>query len=216
MAINYEKLREKMVKEQLIKRGISDSSVIKAFEKVKREKFMPAHNRNLAYEDAAQIIGSEQTISQPYIVALMIENLALKSSDKVLEIGTGSGYAAALLAEIVKEVYTIERIGDLALKAEKRFKELNYEKIKLKVGDGTLGWEENAPYDAILVSAAAPYIPDKLVAQLAVGGRLLIPVGKRRGVQRLEILKKKSAAKTIKKQLDYVRFVPLIGEDSWS
>lgn len=215
MDIDFEKFRRQMVKEQLIKRGIEDKSVIKAFKTVAREKFMLAKNKKYAYEDGAQAIDDGQTISQPYIVAVMLAALNLKKSDSVLEIGTGSGYAAALLAEITKEVYTVERIEKLALKAKKVLKELNYNNIKVKVGDGSLGWNKYAPYDAILVSAAAPYVPEKLIAQLAVGGRLLIPVGERKGVQHLELIKKKSKNKVKKEELDYVRFVPLIGEDSW-
>ena len=215
MSVDFEKLRRQMVKEQLIKRGIEDQSVLDAFKKVPREKFMLDKNKELAYEDGAQKIGAGQTISQPYIVALMIQALKLDESDRVLEVGTGSGYAAALLAEIAAEVYTIEKIEQLADKAKEVLSELNYDNVELKVGDGSLGWEENAPYDAVVVSAAAPYAPEKLVEQLKKGGKIVIPIGERGGIQQLKLLKKKYNGKIKEENLEYVRFVPLLGEDSW-
>jgi protein-L-isoaspartate(D-aspartate) O-methyltransferase len=215
MKIDFEKLRNEMVKEQLIKRGIEDNLVLKAFRKVKREKFISDKNKKYAYEDGAHLISAGQTISQPYIVAVMLEALEIKESDKVLEIGTGSGYAAALLAEIAAEVYTIERIEELAVKAENLLRNLDYQNVKVKLGDGSLGWEEFAPYDAILVSAAAPYVPHKLIEQLSAGGKIIIPVGKRNEVQRLKLLTNKFNGKVKEKDLEYVRFVPLLGEDSW-
>lgn len=215
MSINFKKLRTQMVEKQLLKRGIEDKLVLDAFRKLPREKFISDKNKKYAYHDGAQLIAAGQTISQPYIVAVMLENLEIKKSDKILEIGTGSGYAAALLAEIAAEVYTIERIEELALKAEKLFNKLNYQNLKVKLGDGSLGWEEHAPYDSILVSAAAPYVPEKLIEQLAKGGTIVIPVGKRNRVQQLKQLKKSYSGKVREKKLDYVRFVPLIGENSW-
>ncbi|MFP4372397.1 MAG: protein-L-isoaspartate(D-aspartate) O-methyltransferase [Halanaerobium sp.] len=215
MEKDFERLRKKMVEEQLIKRGIKDENVLKAFRSVKREEFMLEKNKEYAYQDGAQSIDAGQTISQPYIVALMMQALKLKKSDKVLEIGTGSGYAAALLAEIVQEVYTIERIEKLAVKAENVLANLDYDNVEVKVGDGSLGWKENAPYDAILVSAAAPYVPENLVHQLNKKGRLVIPVGERKGVQQLKLITKKYNGKIKKESLEYVRFVPLLGEDSW-
>lgn len=215
MEIDFDKLREEMVEEQLIKRGIEDDLVLEAFRNVKREKFLPEKNKKYAYEDGAQLISSGQTISQPYIVAVMLEALEIKESDKVLEIGTGSGYAAALLSKMAAEVYTIERIEELAVKAKKVLNELNYQNVEVKMGDGSLGWEEHAPYDSILVSAAAPYVPEKLIEQLAKGGKIVIPVGKRNKVQQLKQLTKKFNGKVKEKKLEYVRFVPLIGEDSW-
>lgn len=212
---NFEKLRNQMVEEQLLERGIEDEAVIKAFKNVKREKFMLEKNKESAYEDGAQSIEAGQTISQPYIVARMLQALSLKKDDKVLEIGTGSGYAAALLAEITKEVYTIERIEKLAVKAKAVLKNLDYKNVKVKIGDGSLGLKENSPYDAILVSAAAPYVPEKLLEQLAVKGRLVIPIGKRREIQQLKLIFKKSNNKIKEENLEYVRFVPLLGEDSW-
>lgn len=215
MEKDYEKLRQKMVEEQLISRGIEDETVLEAFRKTAREKFMLERNRDYAYQDGAQSIEAGQTISQPYIVALMLQALKLKTDDRVLEVGTGSGYAAALLAEIVKEVYTIERIEELAIKARRVLRELNYQNVKVKIGDGSLGWKEKAPYDAILVSAAAPYIPEKLIEQLANRGRLIIPVGRRSGVQQLKLITKKYNGRVKEESLEYVRFVPLLGEDSW-
>ncbi|RAK04215.1 protein-L-isoaspartate(D-aspartate) O-methyltransferase [Halanaerobium saccharolyticum] len=215
MEKDFEKLRQLMVKNQLIDRGIEDQLVIDAFKKVPREKFMLEKNRHLAYEDGAQSIDEGQTISQPYIVASMLQALNLDESDRVLEIGTGSGYAAALLAEIAAEVYTIERIEKLAVKAKEVLAELNYEKVKVKIGDGSLGWVEKAPYDAIIVSAAAPYVPEKLQEQLKKGGRIIIPIGERGGIQSLKLIKKKYNGKFKEEELEYVRFVPLLGEDSW-
>lgn len=215
MSVDFEKLRQQMIKEQLIKRGIEDQSVIEAFKEVPREKFMLEKNKEFAYDDGAQSIEAGQTISQPYIVASMLQALSLDESDIVLEVGTGSGYAAALLAEIAAEVYTIERIEKLAVKAKEVLAELNYDNVEVKIGDGSLGWAENAPYDAVLVSAAAPYVPENLIEQLKTGGKIVIPIGERGGIQRLKLLKKKYNGKTREEELEYVRFVPLLGEDSW-
>lgn len=215
MEINFEKLRQQMVKNQLINREIRDESVIKAFRNVKREEFMLASNKELAYEDGAQKIEAGQTISQPYIVAYMLQALKLKPDNRVLEIGTGSGYAAALLAEIVEQVYTVERIEKLAIKAKSVLSSLNYDNVIVKKGDGSLGLDEYAPYNRILVSAAAPYVPEKLIEQLALKGRLVIPIGRPDEVQQLKLFKKKKNGKIKSKKLEYVRFVPLIGKDSW-
>jgi protein-L-isoaspartate(D-aspartate) O-methyltransferase len=212
---HFEKIRQKMVEEQLITRGIKDQAVIEAFKKVAREKFMLEKNRDYAYQDGAQSIDAGQTISQPYIVALMLQALKLGEEDRVLEVGTGSGYAAALLAEIAKKVYTIERIEQLAVQARKVLQELDYQNVEVKIGDGSLGWEEKAPYDAILVSAAAPYVPENMIEQLANKGRLIIPVGERGGIQQLKLITKKYNGKIKEESLEYVRFVPLLGEDSW-
>jgi len=212
---HFEKIRQKMVEEQLITRGIKDQAVIEAFKKVAREKFMLEKNRDYAYQDGAQSIDAGQTISQPYIVALMLQALKLGEEDRGLEVGTGSGYAAALLAEIAKKVYTIERIEQLAVQARKVLQELDYQNVEVKIGDGSLGWEEKAPYDAILVSAAAPYVPENMIEQLANKGRLIIPVGERGGIQQLKLITKKYNVKIKEESLEYVRFVPLLGEDSW-
>lgn len=215
MANNFEELRKKMVEKQLINRGIEDEKVIDAFAKVPREEFVGEKYKSSAYDDGPLPIGSGQTISQPYIVALMIDSLNLNKDDKVLEIGTGSGYAAAVLAKIVNEVYTIEKIDRLAEKAKERFKKLNYTNISTKVGDGTLGWEENAPYDGIVVSAAAPHVPEALINQLAESGKIIIPVGEDGGVQRLKLIKKAKDGTVNEENLDYVRFVPLLGENGY-
>ncbi|PTV95356.1 protein-L-isoaspartate(D-aspartate) O-methyltransferase [Halanaerobium saccharolyticum] len=215
MTVDYEKLRLEMVKEQLEKRGIKDQSVLEAFKKVPRERFMLDENKELAYADGAQTIEAGQTISQPYIVAKMLEALNLSQADRVLEIGTGSGYAAALLAEIAGEVYTVERIEKLAVKARNVLSKLNYENVRVKTGDGTLGWEEYAPYDAILVSAAAPYLPEKLKTQLNKKGRIIIPIGERGGIQQLKLYTRRYNGNLKEEDLEYVRFVPLLGEDSW-
>lgn len=215
MGLNFKELRLQMVQNQLIKRGITDKAVINAFKNVKREKFMLEKNKKLAYEDGAQKIEAGQTISQPYIVAYMLQALELTKEDKVLEIGTGSGYAAALLAEIVSRVYTVEKIEKLADKAASLLKELNYCNLKVEIKDGSLGLEKYAPYNAILVSAAAPDVPPKLIEQLAAKGKLIIPIGRANEIQQLKLFIKKPNGKIKEKELEYVRFVPLIGRESW-
>jgi protein-L-isoaspartate(D-aspartate) O-methyltransferase len=207
--------RHEMVERQLKRRGIHDKNVLEAMAAVPREKFVPPDMVDSAYYDGPLPIGQGQTISQPYIVALMTEEMELSRSDRVLEIGTGSGYAAAILAYICDEVYTIERNLDLAEKAKKLLKSLGYENIYLLCGDGTLGWPENAPYDAIVVTAGAPDIPDPLVKQLANGGRLVIPVGPSPRLQTLVRIRKTEAGNIKRENLSGVRFVPLIGEAGW-
>ncbi|HNZ37785.1 MAG TPA: protein-L-isoaspartate(D-aspartate) O-methyltransferase, partial [Candidatus Marinimicrobia bacterium] len=174
---DYYQLRQKMVNEQIIARGVRAESVIKAMQKVERHLFVPEQYRNFAYSDRPLPIGEGQTISQPYIVALMTELLDLKKSDKVLEIGTGSGYQAAILAEICDSVYTIEIISSLGKQAQALLRELGYYNIHCKIGDGYLGWPEHAPYDGIIVTCAPSKIPQPLKEQLAEGGRMVIPVG---------------------------------------
>ncbi|MGM0603730.1 MAG: protein-L-isoaspartate(D-aspartate) O-methyltransferase [Bacillota bacterium] len=215
MAADFKKLREEMVKKQLIPRGINDKNVIEAMKTVPREKFVLGKYKSRAYADGALPIDCGQTISQPYIVAAMIQLIKPKKEDKILEIGTGSGYAAAVLAQIADEVYTVERIGELALKAKNRFQELDYSNIKIKTADGTLGWEKYGPFDKILVSAAAPSVPEKLKKQLADGGLMVVPVGEKGGVQQLMLIEKKSAEEFSCRELDYVRFVPLIGKNGY-
>lgn len=205
----FNKQREIMVKTQIEAREIKDKRTLEAMRKVKRHLFIPLANRYMAYEDHPVSIGEGQTISQPYIVALMTELLALKGDEKVLEIGTGSGYQAAILAELAKDVYTIEILEPLAQSAEKLLKDLGYHNVYVKAGDGFLGWPEYSPFDAIIVTCAPEEIPQPLIEQLAEGGRLVIPVGTL--WQELKLVQKKgkevSSANIIP-----VRFVPLVRE----
>jgi len=207
--INYQDMREKMVKEQIIKRGIKDKRVIEAMRKVKRHKFVPKEYRYLAYSDQPLPIGYEQTISQPYIVALMTELLNLKGDEKVLEIGTGSGYQAAILAELAREVYTIEILEPLAISAKNKLKRLGYENVQVKCGDGYKGWPEHAPFDGIIVTCAPEYIPQPLVEQLKMGGRMVIPIGKY--LQELVLITKTEDG-IKKRSVAPVTFVPMRGE----
>ncbi|HIE35714.1 MAG TPA: protein-L-isoaspartate(D-aspartate) O-methyltransferase [Candidatus Omnitrophica bacterium] len=201
-----------MVEEQIIRRGIKDKRVIEAFLKVPRDKFVPFSYRTLSYVDSPLPIGYGQTISQPYIVALMTELLELNGKEKVLEIGTGSGYQAAILAQICKEVYTIEIIKPLKEEAEKRLKDLEYKNIKVKRDDGFLGWKEYAPFDAIIVTCAPKEIPPKLVEQLKEGGKMVIPVGG--GTQQLKLVVKEKGRVKIKNIIP-VRFVPMIRKENF-
>jgi len=174
---DYKRLRDRMVTDQIEARGITDSRVIKAMRKVERHLFIPEGAKRFAYTDGPLSIGEGQTISQPYIVAYMTECLSLRPDMKVLEIGTGSGYQAAILAEIVDEVYTIEIVETLGLHSKKLLADLGYDNIFVKLGDGYEGWDEHAPYDAIIVTCAPNRIPEPLKEQLAEGGRMIIPVG---------------------------------------
>ncbi|RLG71669.1 MAG: protein-L-isoaspartate O-methyltransferase [Methanobacteriota archaeon] len=205
---SQEKLR--MIQEDLMGRDITDKKVLEAMAKVPRHLFVPKKYRNQAYADHPLPIGYGQTISQPYVVALMTQALELKPQDKVLEIGTGSGYQAAILAEIVKEVYTIEIIPELAERARKTLESLGYN-VQVKTGDGYYGWEEKAPFDAIIVTAAASHIPPPLLEQLKEGGRLIIPLGSTKYYQTLTLIKKKDG-KLETKHLTTVRFVPMTGK----
>ena len=184
-------------------------SVVNAMSKVERHRFVPPEMRRYAYENRPLPIGHGQTISQPYIVAIMTDLLDINGSDKVLEIGTGSGYQAAVLAEIAEEVYTVEVIRDLGVEAAKRLKSLGYNNIKTKISDGYYGWEEYAPYDAIIVTAASGSIPPPLLKQLRPGGRMIIPVGAFSRVQHLVLIKKEKDGKITTRQILPVRFVPL-------
>ena len=207
--LGFVQARRDMIETQIKARGIRDERLLKAMFKVKRHLFVPARIQKLAYSDCPLPIGEEQTISQPYIVALMTELLNLDSDDRVLEIGTGSGYQAAILAELAKEVYTIEILELLAIQAEKTLEDLGYENITVKSGDGYLGWAEYAPFDAIIVTCAPPEIPQVLVGQLAEGGRMVIPVGVH--WQELKLLEKLNGRiKTT--SIIPVRFVPMIRE----
>lgn len=203
-----------MVKEQIEARGLKDERVLEAMRKVPRHLFVPQSYLNEAYDDHPVPIGEGQTISQPYIVALMTSLLELKGDERVLEIGTGSGYGSAILSLLSKEVYSVERIESLAREAERRLKELGYKNVKIRVGDGSLGWEEHAPYDAIIVTAAAPRVPKPLIRQLKVGGRLVIPVGDR-FYQSLHRYIKKDEETLEGQDFGGCVFVPLRGKEGW-
>lgn len=209
----YTLARERMVRDQIVPRRISDERVLSAMRTVPRHRFVPPDLRHLAYADAPLPIGHRQTISQPYIVALMTSLLELKEDDKVFEVGTGSGYQAAILAHIANQVFTIERIGEIADKTRELFQELGLKNIHVVDGDGSLGLEEEAPFDAIIVTAAAPKVPEPLKEQLADGGRMVLPVGGRNG-QILELWKRKGR-KLEKDRLAPVAFVPLVGDQGW-
>ena len=208
--MNYRRAREEMVERQIAQRDIQDPRVLEAFRTVPRHLFVPERNRGQAYADRPLPIGKGQTISQPYIVAYMTDLLNLQEDEVVLEIGTGSGYQAAILGELVAEVHSIERHDRLAQRAQERLAELGYENIHIHVGDGTLGWPELAPYDAIMVTAAAPVVPEPLLKQLKEGGKLVMPVGERFG-QVLELWQRRGEDYTSKK-LTPVAFVPLLGK----
>jgi protein-L-isoaspartate(D-aspartate) O-methyltransferase len=202
--------RQRMVEQQLKPRGIKDERVLVAMAKVPREEFIPADQRADAYEDGPLPIGYDQTISQPYVVAFMTEQLRPKRSDRVLEIGSGSGYQAAILGELVAEVYTIEIVEPLAKSAEATLQRLGYNNVHIKVGDGYKGWPEEAPFDAIIVTCAPEKVPQPLVDQLKDGGRMVIPVGER-FAQQLYLLEKKNGQ--LKESVTLpVRFVPMLRE----
>ncbi len=205
--------RRRMVVEQLCARGIRDSRVLEAFEAVPRHLFVPPEYRPWAYDDAPQPIGFEQTISQPYIVALMSELLALSGVERVLEVGTGSGYQAAILSRLALEVHTVELIPALAERARQTLALLNLENTHVHCTDGSQGWPESAPYDAILAAAAAPEVPEPLLEQLAEGGRLVLPVGAR-GFQRLELWRKREG-QFLSEYILPVAFVLLQGKYGW-
>ena len=211
-ASDFAAQRHRMVTEQLKARGISDDRVLNAMNKVPREEFVPPDSRAGSYEDGPLPIGYAQTISQPYIVAFMTEQLRLKPSDRVLEIGTGSGYQAAILAELVLEVYSIEIVEPLAKNAETTLKRLGYQNVHVKIGDGYKGWPEAAPFDAIIVTCAPDRVPQPLVDQLKDGGRMVIPVGDRIA-QELYLLEKKNGQLKQSATLP-VRFVPMAREAS--
>ena len=204
---DYTKQRDHMVKLQIRARGIDDPATLAAMLNVPRHKFVPQNMREHAYRDGPLPIGKGQTISQPYIVAFMTQALHLKPDHRVLEIGTGSGYQAAVLGKIVDSAYTIEIVEDLAITAKKRLKNLGYSNVVVKQGDGYHGWPSKAPFDAIMVTAGANTIPQPLIDQLKVGGRMIIPVGPHHGVRQLVLVTKKKN-KIVKKNLLPVRFVP--------
>jgi protein-L-isoaspartate(D-aspartate) O-methyltransferase len=210
---DFQRLREVMVDTQLVRRGINDPAVLAAMRKIARHCFVPKHLWMLAYDDQPLPIDCQQTISQPYMVALMTEVLQLSKDDKVLEIGTGSGYQAAVLAEICSQVYTLEKIPDLAKKSAAVLQQLGYGNIIIKVADGTRGWPEHQPYNGIIVTAGAPHIPRPLLEQLAEGGRLLIPVGDHELQQLLRLTR--TPGGIVEEDLGGCRFVPLRGEYGW-
>jgi protein-L-isoaspartate(D-aspartate) O-methyltransferase len=207
----YLAARQQMVKEDIQRRGIDDQRVLQAMLKVERHLFVPESYRPMAYADRPLPIGEGQTISQPYIVALMTYHLHLKPEDRVLEIGTGSGYQAAVLAELAQEVYSIEIIDQLARSAQERLQALGYKNVWVKHGDGFYGWPEHAPYDAIMITCATPTIPERLVEQLRDGGRMILPLGDEPFVQSLTVVTKQGD-KIDKKPITNVVFVPMTGE----
>jgi len=209
MERQYDALKEAMIQNQIVKRGVADPAVLSALRKVPRHLFVPEEYRREAYEDYPLPIGEGQTISQPYIVALMTQMLEVKPGHKVLEIGTGSGYQAAVLAELGAEVYTIEILPSLAEKARDRLKKLGYEKVHVLVGDGYRGYPAEAPFDAVIVTAAPEKIPQPLLDQLGLGGRLVVPIGKYS--QELKLVRKTETGTTTEDMLP-VRFVPMVGE----
>ncbi|WP_161535420.1 protein-L-isoaspartate(D-aspartate) O-methyltransferase [Bradyrhizobium sp. LCT2] len=213
---SFPALRAEMVKHNISARGVRDELVLKAMGKVPRELFLPPNLREFAYEDSPLPIAGEQTISQPYIVAFMAEALMLEGGEKVLEIGAGSGYAAAVLSEIAANVYTVERLGPLAETAAARLTELGYDNVHVLHGDGTKGWPEHAPYDAIVVAAGGPQVPEALKEQLKIGGRLVIPVGADQRTQELVRVVRVSKDEYRSEDIADVRFVPLIGEEGWA
>jgi protein-L-isoaspartate(D-aspartate) O-methyltransferase len=212
--VNFDKARESMVERQLVSRGIRSARVLDAMRKVPRHLFVDEALQDGAYDDSPIPIGEGQTISQPYMVALMTELLDLTSESTVLEIGTGSGYQTAILAELTKQVYTIERIPQLAETAMRVLDQLEYDNIQTRIGDGTLGWSEHAPYDGIIVTAGAPSVPEALIEQLAENGKFVIPVGDRFS-QILQIITKQGNRIETKTSCHCV-FVKLIGKNGWS
>lgn len=210
---HYRLAREKMVRNQIVARGIKDQAVIDAMMKVPRHLFVDEALLSSAYGDSPLPIGKNQTISQPYIVALMTESLGLKGGERCLEIGTGCGYQTAVLAEIAGFVYSVERISWLLSKAKRTLESLGYHNIMLKLDDGTWGWEEEAPFDAIIVTAGSPVIPPPLIEQLADPGIMVIPVGDSYSQTLVKVTKKDG--NTVQEEISNVRFVKLIGEHGW-
>jgi protein-L-isoaspartate(D-aspartate) O-methyltransferase len=212
----FQQQRRYMVEHHIAARGVRSPLVLEAMASVPREEFLPEHLREDAYEDTPLPIGEKQTISQPYIVAFMVEALGLSGGERVLEIGAGSGYAAAVLSRIAGEVYTVERIGELAAKASAKLADLGFHNVRVLHGDGTLGWPEHAPFDAIIVAAGGPEIPKSLKQQLKVGGRMVIPVGNDPRVQELIRVTRMSEDTFESEDIADVRFVPLLGEEGWT
>ena len=214
-AIDFQTLRNEMVDRQIAARGVRDSRVLDALRTVPREAFVPERLAELAYDDTPLPIGEEQTISQPYVVALMAEALEIRPGDRVLEIGAGSGYAAAVLSLIAHKVFAVERHEPLVQEAQARLARLGYANVHILHGDGTLGWPEHAPYDGIVVAAGGPEVPQALLAQLAEDGRLVIPIGPDVRSQNLVRVRHRPDGSYVREDLGGVRFVPLIGAQGW-
>ena len=213
MIIDYVQARERMVQEQLVSRGINDPRVLRAMAKVPRHLFLESELWDDAYGDHPLPIGADQTISQPYMVALMAEALGLKGAEKVLEVGTGSGYTAAVLSELGAEVFSVEIVEELALKTRAILSSLGYRSVSILVGDGTLGWEEHSPYDGVVISAAAPCIPRPLVEQLKIPGYLVFPMGEKELQTLVRIRKDKAGIR--EEYLGECQFVKLRGRYGW-
>jgi len=213
MIIAYRQARERMIQEQLVSRGINDPRVLRAMAKVPRHLFLEGALWDQAYKDHPLPIGADQTISQPYMVALMAQALELKGAERVLEVGTGSGYAAAVLSELCTEVFTVEAVEELALKAHTLLRRLGYRNVSVRVGDGTLGWEEQAPFDAAIISAAAPCIPRPLLEQLKTPGYLVFPMGEKE-LQALVRIRKDTVG-IREEYLCECQFVKLRGRYGW-
>jgi protein-L-isoaspartate(D-aspartate) O-methyltransferase len=212
-AIKYERQRDEMVRNQIEARGIKDPKILDAFRKVPRHLFVSEALRDQAYGDYPLPIGDQQTISQPYIVAEMTQALEPGENDRILEIGTGSGYQAAILSQIVYRVYSIERIRSLYLKSRSLFDKLRYHNIVTKYADGTKGWQDESPFDAIIITAGAPEIPEVLVGQLVKGGRMVVPVGNQHTQELIKIYREENKIK--QSNLGGCRFVKLVGEHGW-
>lgn len=212
---DYQRQRDHMVDVQIARRGIRDAHVLAAMRTVPRERFVSPEMAEFAFEDSPLPIEEGQTISQPYVVAEMISNAEIRPGDSVLEVGAGSGYAAAVMSQIADRVHAIERHSALGEIAKRRFDDLGYDNVELRVGDGTRGWPEAAPFDAILVAAGGPEVPEALKEQLAIGGRLVIPVGDERHQKLLKVTRR-GESDFDEEDLGWVRFVPLIGEQGWT
>lgn len=214
MVMDYSIARRRMVEQQIIARGVTDQRVIEAMKTVPRHLFVTAGLQGHAYSDSSLPIGEKQTISQPYMVAAMTAALELKGDERILEIGTGSGYQTAILATLAKRVYSIERIAVLAGRARKVLDQLHLSNVNIKIADGTLGWKEQAPFDGILVAAGSPEVPTYYLEQLEVGGKLVLPVGDRSQQVLIRVIRQADGS-FINEQLMGCRFVPLIGEQGW-
>ncbi len=212
--MDYSVARRRMVEHQIVRRSITDQSVLNAMLKTPRHLFVDEGLRPHAYSDASLPIGEKQTISQPFMVAAMTQALCLKGGERVLEIGTGSGYQTAILSAIVSRVYTIERISTLASRARRIFDQMRLTNINLKVGDGTIGWKDHAPFDGIIVTASGPDVPQGFLDQLAIGAPLVVPVGPRNQQQLLRLVRQEDGSFSREELMD-CRFVPLIGEKGW-